>query len=302
MTSLDTENYALVESTTTVARCRLTYPFDEVRSIRASIIGRLDKNVPQGTEMITLQLPITWNQQIGAEVAYVYDDTRDVSINIREGLRAKVWSELYFNDEGQTFGTIGFDARRYYRLFANNILAFRAAGNWSYGEQKLLHLLGGVDNAIIGNGNHGTTIDPNINYAYQANITPLRGFTNNARNGTNAMVLNAEFRMLVWSTLFKSPAKTDFLRHLQIVGFTDVGAAWVGPHPYSEENTFNTTVVQNNPITVTVDNNHEPILYDWGLGLRSRVLGYWMSADFAWGVDNGLILDRRFILSLNLDF
>lgn len=302
MTSLDTENFALVESTTTVARCRLTYPFDEVRSIRASIIGRIDKNVPQGTEMITLQLPIIWNQQIGAEVAYVYDDTRDISINIREGLRAKVWSELYFNDEGQTFGTIGFDARHYYRLFANNILAFRAAGNWSYGEQKLLHLLGGVDNAIIGNGNHGTTIDPNINYAYQANITPLRGFTNNARNGTNAMVLNAEFRMPVWSTLFKSPATTDFLRHLQIVGFTDIGAAWVGPHPYSEENTFNTTVVENNPITVTVDNNHEPILYDWGLGLRSRILGYWMSADFAWGVDNGLILDRRFILSLNLDF
>lgn len=302
MTSLDVENFIILESTTTVARCRLTYPFDEVRSLRGSIIGRIDKNVPQGTEMITLRMPVTWNEQVGLELAYVYDDTRDLTINIREGLRAKIWSEMYFNTDGESFGTVGFDARKYYRLFANNILAFRAAGNWSIGEYKLLHLLGGVDNAIIGNGNHGATIDSNVKYAYQANITPLRGFTNNARNGTNAMVCNAELRMPVWSSIFKAPAKTDFLRHLQVVGFADVGAAWIGLHPYSEENTFNTTVVENNPITVTVDNNHEPILYDWGIGLRSRVLGYWISTDFAWGVDNGLILDRRFILSLNLDF
>ena len=57
-----------------------------------------------------------------------------------------------------------------------------------------------------------------------------------------------------------------------------------------------------NPITISIDNNHEPILYDWGVGLRSRMLGYWVSADFAWGVDNQIIQPTRFSLSLNFDF
>ena len=113
---------------------------------------------------------------------------------------------------------------------------------------------------------------------------------------------NAELRVPVWSTLFNTAATNDFVRHFQVVGFFDVGSAWNGLHPYSEDNSFNSTVVEQNPITITVDNNHEPILYDFGLGVRSRVLGYWVCADVGWGVDNQIIQPRRFSLSLNFDF
>ena len=61
-------------------------------------------------------------------------------------------------------------------------------------------------------------------------------------------------------------------------------------------------LVEANPITVTVNNNREPILYDLGFGLRSRFLGYWLAADWAYGVDDGITLPRRFTLSLNFDF
>ncbi|MFB1018891.1 MAG: hypothetical protein QMC37_01450, partial [Flavobacteriales bacterium] len=83
---------------------------------------------------------------------------------------------------------------------------------------------------------------------------------------------------------------------------SDVGSACVGPHPYSDENTFNTTTFENNPITVTIENNREPIVYDFGFGARSRLLGYWVSADWGWGVDNGMMMPKRFTLSLNFDF
>ena len=73
-------------------------------------------------------------------------------------------------------------------------------------------------------------------------------------------------------------------------------------HPYSDENAFNFVTVQSNPITVTVSNNREPVLYDLGFGLRSRLLGYWVAADWAYGVDDGITLPRRFTLSLNFDF
>ena len=53
---------------------------------------------------------------------------------------------------------------------------------------------------------------------------------------------------------------------------------------------------------MTVNNNREPVLYDLGFGLRSRFLGYWLAADWAYGVDDGITLPRRFTLSLNFDF
>ena len=176
------------------------------------------------------------------------------------------------------------------------------AGSFSIGEDRLLHLLGGTDNVLLNFGSVTSDIDPEVNYAYQARMTPLRGFSNNARNGSNAFVMNAELRVPIWSTLFQIPASNDFLRNLQLVTFADVGSAWNGLHPYSDENGFNTTVIEQNPITVTVDNNHEPIVYDWGIGIRSRVLGYWVCADLAWGVDNKTIQPARFSLSLNFDF
>jgi len=301
-TSLDTDNYVLIETASHYAKYRLAIPVDEVRSFRTSIGFRLDKNVTQGTEMFTLTMPNTWNTQVGLEMAWVHDNTRNLALNLREGMRTKVWSELFLNEKGQTFGTIGFDSRRYIKLYANSILAFRLAGNWSLGDIKLLHLLGGMDNAIAFSNNHGTPIDATQNYAYQASITPMRGFKSNARNGSNAAIANMEVRVPVWSTIFSTPSTSDFLHNLQIVGFVEAGSAWTGVHPYSEENTFNSTVTENNPITVTIDNNHQPIIYDFGWGVRSRLMGYWVCADFGWGIDNGMLMERRFSLSLNFDF
>ena len=301
-TSLDTDNYVLIETASHYAKYRLAIPVDEVRSLRSSIGLRLDKNVPQGTEMFTLTMPNTWNTQVGLEMAWVHDNTRNLALNLREGMRTKVWSELFLNEKGQTFGTLGFDSRRYIKLYANSILAFRLAGNWSVGKIKLLHLLGGIDNVIAFSNNHGTPIDESQNYAYQASITPMRGFKSNARNGSNAAIANIELRVPVWSTIFSTPSNSDLIHNLQIVGFVDAGSAWTGLHPFSEENTFNSTVIENNPITVTIDNNHEPIIYDFGWGLRTRLMGYWVCADFGWGIDNGMLMERRFSLSLNFDF
>jgi hypothetical protein len=36
--------------------------------------------------------------------------------------------------------------------------------------------------------------------------------------------------------------------------------------------------------------------------LRSKVLGYFMRADWAWGIDDNQVLPRVFYLSLNMDF
>ena len=306
----------LVETATHLLRREWRWAFDEVRSLRWGVAARFNRDVIQGTDLFSLTADNATGEQLGLQIAWVHDDTRSPRLNIHHGLRARVWAEYFIDgvgtatardpsngvstpDNGWSFGTVGFDARRYVPLVGPSILALRMAGDWSIGQKKLLHMLGGTDNSLSLAGNANTPVDPDIPYAYQARITPLRGFQNNVRNGSNVAVANAEIRLPFF---FNSAGKSDFFKHLQAVAFADVGAAWTGLHPYSDDNAFNFVTVESNPITVTVNNNREPVLYDLGFGLRSRFLGYWLAADWAYGVDDGITLPRRFTLSLNFDF
>ncbi|NQU81734.1 MAG: hypothetical protein HQ543_09470, partial [Bacteroidetes bacterium] len=67
-------------------------------------------------------------------------------------------------------------------------------------------------------------------------------------------------------------------------------------------NAYDKEVHINGPITVTIDTNREPIVAGFGFGLRSQLFGYFIRADWAWGIENYILLPRVFYLSLNLDF
>lgn len=285
-------------------RHQLSFPFDEVRSLRLQALLRLDRNTPLATDAFNLTKGVSFANQIGMLLSYVHDDTRQRTLNIREGLRYKIWAEYMWNPAiaSSTFGTMGFDLRYYKPLWRNITWAFRAAGDWSIGAQRLLHSVGGVDNVLSISTNSGSPIDPNIPYAYQTRITPLRGFGMNARNGSHMSLINSEIRIPIWSSLSNQPVESDFFNHLQCIGFADMGSAWNGLHPYDTDNTFNQITVVQNPITVTIDNNREPIIWGTGFGFRSRVFGYWMRADWCWGVDDGRWLERVFNLSFHMDF
>ena len=60
-------------------------------------------------------------------------------------------------------------------------------------------------------------------------------------------------------------------------------------------------MIQTNPFTITIKNQREPIIYSYGFGLRTRLLGYFVRADWAWGTDDKRRLPQVFHLSLNLD-
>jgi len=197
---------------------------------------------------------------------------------------------------------LGFDFRHYQPLHRDLIAAFRLAGNTSFGSRRIVHYLGGVDNWLFQEIEDDTDIDDDQNYFYQTLASPMRGFLVNARNGNSFMVANAEVRWPVFKYLLNKPIKSDFVENFQLVAFGDAGTAWTGPGPYSDENTFNRKEYESNPITVIVDNNREPVVFGYGFGLRSRILGYFVRVDWAWGIDDGVVLPREFYLSLNLDF
>jgi hypothetical protein len=144
--------------------------------------------------------------------------------------------------------------------------------------------------------------DPSQNYLFQTIATNVRGFGQNARNGNSFGVANAEFRWNFVRYFSRFTLRSEFFNSLQVIGFTDVGTAFTGPSPYSDENTFNQRTIQSGPITVVLKNQEEPIIWGYGFGLRAKLLGYFVRADLGYGINDGRRLPSVFYLSLCNDF
>ncbi len=129
-----------------------------------------------------------------------------------------------------------------------------------------------------------TKVSNNQNYTFQTVATNMRGFSQNVRNGTSFVVSNTELRMPIFKYLFNRPLNSDFFNNFQVIGFFDVGTAWAGKSPKSVENAYNTQIAQQGPITVLIDNRHAPVVAGYGWGMRSRLLGYFIRLDWAWGI------------------
>lgn len=285
----------------------MKYPFNEFSSVRISFIGRNDRTVTLALDPGSLQQPNVHANLIGLKGEYVYDNTVARGINLLEGTRLKFWIERYQRPDNwnapNEFNVLGGDVRKYVRIHRTLIAAFRGAGATTFGSQKLVHYLGGVDNWMFFQRiDNSTQIAQDQNYRFQSFAGPLRGFWVNARNGNSFALINSELRWPVFKYFMTRPIKSEFIENFQMVGFLDAGSAWTGRNPYDQENRFNQTVDGNRFVTVTVDNNREPIIYGYGFGLRSKLLGYFVRADWAWGVDDSVRLPRVFYLSLNLDF
>ena len=105
-------------------------------------------------------------------VEYVYDNTLNPAQNIWNGIRYKVYvdwnsqlSKLATSEGRYTFN-LGFDARAYYPIYRNFIWAGRVAADFSWGNQKLIYYLGGIDNWIMLGENVKTDKNGNQSYRY----------------------------------------------------------------------------------------------------------------------------------------
>lgn len=306
--SLETalDNNTLVKIQTHDVRYLLKYPFNEVASLRGSVYYRNDRNIYLSTNDINLQKPTQYDNWGSLNVQYVFDNTIKKGLNLYNGLRAKMWAEYYDQvDKKKTnFFVVGVDVRHYLKIHRNFIWANRFAASSSFGNQKLIYYMGGVDNWFQPKFDNTTNIATNQNYAFQTLATNMRGFFQNARNGNSFAVINSELRFPLFQYLAKNPIRSDFAQNFQVIAFTDVGTAWTGYSPYSDNNSLNTTIIgtAQTPLIITLNTQHNPIIGGYGWGVRSRIFGYFIRLDRAWGVQDGVIGKPITYISLSLDF
>ncbi|MDQ6755790.1 MAG: hypothetical protein M3004_02535 [Bacteroidota bacterium] len=303
----------------------LIYPLDVVRSFRLNFGVRRDRVALFAFDRTTLDIPDYKTLYGLTHLEYVYDNTLNPAQNIWNGSRYKIYfdfnNQLSTTDRNPSIGkktyNIGFDARTYYPIYRNFIWAGRAAADFSSGNQKLIYYLGGVDNWLMFGDNvkrdptTGQVIkykyfnpnnppDPDNAYAFQSLAVNMRGFIQNVANGNNAMVLNSEFRLPVFSTLFSRPINNAFLRNFQLIQFVDLGTAWNGKYDKLKRPT---TVYGNPPIQVSIKQGGiGPFLGGYGFGARSTLLGYFIKADAGWQM-NGFFKGKPILyFSMGLDF
>lgn len=283
------------------------YPFSEVFSLRGSVLSRTDISHPLAINESTLLHEINYNYQAGLKTSLVFDNARRWSENCWTGTRMKVFAEFLQSTTDKKVGMInlGFDVRHSIPLRKELIWVNRFAAGTSLGGKRLLYYMGGVDDWLLRPSedfNNEIPVDASENFAYQTLATPMRGFVQNQRNGNSFAVFNSELRIPLFLLFTKGAVKNEPLRSFQLVGFFDLGTAWVGASPFSSENTFNENVIVNKPVVIKIENSREPIIAGTGIGIRTKIFGYFVRGDLGWGIENFSIRKKPLLfLSLTHD-
>jgi hypothetical protein len=282
----------------------IKYPINPILRLQGTVNYRLDQSVFLATDLFNLQEKTEYRHWASLKGQVIYDNTRELGLNLYLGTRYMVFGEYYerIDERNQSMAVLGLDIRNYQRIHRTLIWANRLAASTSFGNNKLIYYMGGVDNWLIPRFDTETPIDYSQNYTYQTLATNMRGFDQNIRNGNNFLVFNTELRFPVFRYFSNRPLKSDFLNNFQVVGFADVGTAWTGTTPYSSENSLFTQTISSGSLLITVERQIDPWVGGFGFGLRSRLLGYFLRGDLAWGVDDGSIRKPIFYISLSLDF
>lgn len=283
---------------------KLNYPFSDFSALRGNVLGRNDRTVYQSNSDRNLERPDDLQWTGGLKLEYVFDNTLPMGLNLYRGTRLKIFAEYFqeIDKEAKNLFVVGFDARNYIKVHRELIWANRIAASTSFGQQKLAYFLGGVDQWIAPTYNNEIPVDFSQNYAFQALATNMRGHPQNIRNGNSFAVINSELRWPIFRYLINRPIKSNFIYNFQIVGFGDIGTAWTGLHPFSEENSLNREEIQQGSVLITLNNKREPIVGGFGLGVRTKFIGYFIRLDYAWGVENREINDGFWYISLSMDF
>ncbi len=296
-----------------------SYPFNRVKSVRFSIGFRRDKDVILAND----QFPETLGREDKKQTygllhaEYVHDDVINPALNIWNGLRYKVFFDWFAGmtklstQENPYTMNFGFDARHYLPLYRNIIWAVRGAGDYSWGTERFIYYLGGVDNWLMfgsnlkANGqyryfNEANTPDPDAEYKYQSLAVNLRGFKQNVANGNNNLVVNSEIRVPVFSTFLNRPINNAFLRNFQIVQFFDFGTAWNGKYDKIERPGV---IYPGNPVSVRIKaGGVGPFAAGYGFGARSTLLGYFLRFDAGWELNGFFKGSPQLYIAMGLDF
>ena len=320
--SINVNTVGIVNTKTNIVETKLTYPFNQLNSLRWKIGFRNDRFIVKATDIYSLNAANSSQNWVYNRFEFVHDHTIDVAKNIKYGFKANVYYDIQkefptredtvLNQEVQLpiFNNSymmlwGFDARHYTKVYKTIIWANRLSYSTSVGTKKMVYYLGGTDAMLSPKFNDETVVNLENNYAYQALATNMHGFQHNIRNGNSFAVFNSELRVPIFSAFRKGEMKSSFLENTQLIAFFDMGTAWEGFSPFGQGNLsqeIRENSTQNPTAIARVDVFKQPIVMGFGGGVRTEIFGYFIRMDLGWGFDTGNINKPRLQIGIGYDF
>jgi len=237
-------------------------------------------------------VPSDHNTYILPSFSFVQDNVLWGYTSPIEGTR---YSITLFGDPGfsrstQSFYSLVFDYRNYFRFWFDNGFVFRLSGGISGGANAQRFFIGGTENWINRTFATGGIPISNANdFAFLTPALPLRGYDYAEQLGTKYGLLNLELRLPIIRYLLTGGLPL-FFQNILGVAFVDVGSAW--------DNTSKLQLIgkDENGEAVTKD-----LLIGTGVGFRLYMLFLWR-LDIAWKFDLNKFSSPRYYLSIGLDF
>jgi Tol biopolymer transport system component len=195
-----------------------------------------------------------------------------------------------FVRKSQSFYSVTFDYRNYFRFLYDNGFVFRISGGVSAGATPQRFFIGGTENWINRTfSTGGIPISNASDYAFLSPALPLRGYDYAERIGSKYGLMNLELRIPIIRYLLTGGLPL-FFQNILGVAFIDAGSAW-----------DNTQKLQ----LIGKDENGEKVSKDLligtGVGFRLYFLFLWR-LDIAWKYDLHQFSAPRYLVSIGLDF
>lgn len=240
-------------------------------------------NVNESTENVNYIIP---------SVSFVHDNTLFGYTSPIEGTRYNItlFGNPGFTGKDQSFYSVTFDYRKYWRFLYDNGFVFRLSGGYSGGGNPQRFFLGGTENWINRTFRTGEIpLNDASDFAFLSPALPMRGFDYAERIGSHYSLMNLELRMPLIRALLTGPLPVLF-QNIMGVAFIDAGAAW---DKNEQLKLFDRT---NSGTTQTKD-----LLLGTGYGFRMNFIFLWRF-DIAWSYDFREFSGPKYYLSLGLDF
>jgi Tol biopolymer transport system component len=237
-------------------------------------------------------VPADRNTYILPSFSFVQDNVLWGYTSPIEGTR---YSFTLFGDPGftkstQSFYSVVFDYRNYFRFWFDNGFVFRLSGGLSGGANAQRFFIGGTENWINRSFATGGIPISNANdYAFLTPALPLRGYDYAEQLGTKYGLLNLELRLPIIRYLLTGGLPL-FFQNILGVAFIDAGSAW--------DNSKSLKLIGKNDEGTTVTKD---LLIGTGVGFRLYMLFLWR-LDIAWKYNLDKFSEPRYYLSIGLDF
>ncbi len=238
-------------------------------------------------------VPIEKNTYVIPSISFVHDNTMWGYYSPIQGNRYRFtfFGNPGFEDPKQTFYSVTWDYRNYFRFWYDNSFVFRISGGYSGGQNPQRFFLGGTENWINRDfATGGIPIESTQDFAFLSPALPMRGYNYAERIGTKYALVNLELRMPLIRYLLTGPIPL-FFQNVMGAAFIDVGAAW------DQNNQLQ--LLETNPLGDIVTKD---MLIGTGFGARFYFLFFLLRVDVAWAYNLDRFSDAKWYFSLGTDF